>query len=1160
MAWEDFGDTTARSQRGQTTRSIGGVNPVATKEVKPKTSLGSWAGNVAKQTGDVVGGFLMKTGEYTVNTPRYAYDGVKPFLNTVAKTVTGNLNADNKNIESQRLQLDQQLDSFTQAYKSGKMSKANYTAALKQYGEANTALSKGSKELEQQLDKETRDSMVSAATTAATVLAAGKLQLGASSKIANPLLRSTTSAGVRNNVKNDVLQVILKQNGTKLEQAVTKIPAVRDLVYRNMLYLGKREGQKLAGETAAQYVAREGKQLAIGMLLKRPILYETNITGAQEVLDKVLEGNYGDAVKQSAWLSTQMLSGGPLGATARSVGWLKGHSQKLTFGQGSFVDEISKQIGNGKSTQIAEYLNTLKAAGKEDEYKWAERIFRRMQGVNMHMADNDAQRAANMVLQHWEAYGIPLNGVTPKRAAELFDNWEKADDLKNVFIKAGRFPDVHPGEAGRYVVVRWDREAKDGLAYQIKEIGDNPQSLAEMLQAWRLSPGNAAGQNEILTNKIDEIFNTAFKERPNGGAADLIAERIKQLSAASITTKDVPKELRNQLSKLGFTIAIPSKTAKQFGKTTPAMAYEETPRLVTAAQNGNKEIFDIANEPQPQLNFLAGLLEKMGISPIETNAAANRALSQQVVANLDELGDVAPKLGLSFRPGSDTVSGGQVILSRLQRFVERMKPNQLGELFVANRAIGPAVTDIRQLTNAEVMQALNIDKATAKAVQRVIVDAYSKVPMEYRGLGPKIVDNLYKLNPTGHLSYRGYSRAQSALRYTYNPFFRVQESVETAALSRAQARTGLWLKSKDELDAGARILDESGIFTTGMSGEAAQDLVLGRITANLTQGQKRNLAGLGMAMAKSRGVSLEEMVQKYPDEVGDALRVIVQYPNKGVLNSSLARTLNVAFFPMRYNLKVTKLAAEILSREAPSTQLAVINSLFNMRDWFKSDEGIVWQSEHADAIKVFNWITPINSIEYGLERLTRRPDSFGEMGSLGGLPLGVITQMLDSQGIITINNPYVDTKTGDVLPKYIPETTKARAATAMGDLLNSMFTYPGRTLGLPGKNATINKVVRTFIATNGKDFEKQLRTEDLTPLQQNWVRVLKGDTSEEAIDALYNSAAPGQFNWYTLPPLNLPMRERTEQLQKIEKRTGLPTKASQKKAKKAKPTALPLSR
>lgn len=1433
-------DTIARSKRGQASYS-GGAKPIADSTVSaPLPNVVQWAKNFGSETLHMGEALAKKTGSFILNTPKYTYEGMKPFLDATAKVVTGNLNADNRQIESQRTQLDTMLNNAVVSYKSGKMSKDNYNKVLQEYGKSNQDLAKSAIDVEAQLAKQTHDIPVSAATTAATILLGGRLQLDSTPTAA---LRRTATAVSSADAKNTVVNSIIDQNATKLEKAFTTIPAVRDLLSRNLQYLGRREAQQLMGETTSQYVAREGKALAINMILKRPILYETNIQGAQQVYDKMIEGNYGDAAKQAAWLGTQMLKGGPLGASLSGLSWLKNKATKLSYGQGSFIDEISRQIGTKQSTQVADYLTNLKTSDPE-KFKEAERVLRIVQEANLQMANNDAAQAANRVLQHWDEYGIQLDKVTPEKVVGLLKNWSDAHELKNALIKGGKIPGVAKNEADRFVVVRWDVAARKALADKLSEAGDDIQKQVDAYNTWRLVPGNAAGQNFILTNKIESILS-------KGLTGDELAQQVKDLSAASVMSKNIPDKYKAQFAKLGFAVAEPSEATKLTQKITPSVDYNDTRKLVTAVQNGpvtttidnpdlknvsdniikdaqksntfdeflntqaiyrgqkkefeklqtvagsdalsniligrgvfttsdsslakkygenvftlkkpkdakrildlsnasteqmdrlgiakstqklykelldegpdtgyygkiynidgkdwrvanivtdsrtgetqyklanlsygggqkyiNKaefeakyppkttynsqvtaedilfeqivekylpkdvtwnqvkyggpdavsdnlyiddvrdrtlqklkeqgfdwikhqggiragggeklhdvyialddkvlknvdkaklekiynaaknptitntfypsEIFDIAQAPQPELNTAARTLESFGVSPVESNQVANRVLAQQVVADIDTA--MAKQIGFSTNSNADTPEAGRYILSKLKQYIEDKQPSKIGNLFVANSAVGPAISDIRQLTTKEIMEALSVTSEQAKAISKAVVNAYAKVPMEYRGLGDKIVDNLYKFNPL----QKYYSRIQSALRYTYNPFFRTQESFETMALSKAQARTPLWMMTKDELNNGAKILDEAGIFKTGLSGEAAQDLVLGRITANITPGQKRNLAGLAMSMAKSRNMTLQQMLEKHPQDVEDALRVVVQYPNRGILNSSLARTLNVAFFPMRYNAKVTKLSAEILAKEAPSVQLAVINSLFNLRDWLKSDEGIKWQSANNEAIQVFNWLTPVNSIEYGMQLLTHKPNSIGQLGSLGGLPLGFITQMLDSQGIINLNTPYVAPKTGDVFPKYIPETTKARAATAMGDLLNSMFTYPGRVLGLPGKNATINQVVRQFIDTHGTDFEKQIQTDRLTPLQQNWIRVLKGDTSQEAIDALYNSAAPGQFNWYTIPPLDLPIRTPYQQTQPVQQRTGLPKKASGR-SKKVKPTALPIA-
>jgi hypothetical protein len=70
---------------------------------------------------------------------------------------------------------------------------------------------------------------------------------------------------------------------------------------------------RVAGESTTQWLERSGKQLVAGMLIKRPVFYQTNIGGGQEIYNHIMEDkNYGAAATQTAWLGTQMLAGGPL--------------------------------------------------------------------------------------------------------------------------------------------------------------------------------------------------------------------------------------------------------------------------------------------------------------------------------------------------------------------------------------------------------------------------------------------------------------------------------------------------------------------------------------------------------------------------------------------------------------------------------------------------------------------------------------------------------------------------------------------------------------------------------------------------------------------------------------------------------------------------------
>lgn len=1121
---------TTSLKRGTTSRNLGAIPIAPTTAPTPRLGV---VGQVVDKAAAVGGqtlniGSMMgkKTAGFVANT---ALDVAKAAVLT-GKTAVDYATQRNQNkIYSEMSQeLSNRQDKLIAAYKSGKVSKENYIKALEGFSKAQQEISKDVKKISTGPTPIERAMAVT--ETAVNILTLGSV--GLAEVGGKQAFQVAAKEGVFKGsiYGRSALNALVDEAATPLEKVAMKVPAVRALIIRNLEQGGKREAQMLAGETIDQYLVRDSRKIAVNLLIKRPIFYQSNVGQAESLYHNILEKDYSGALTDAAWLGSQMIEGGPIGFFAKNASLLKSSVGKLAYGKQSFIDEISKKIGNGNPAQIGRFLTTLEKRAP-GEFVEAEKTFRILQETNLRTSGEDVQKAVSNLLTHYEQNGYDLASITPSKLYRDMSNWAKADELAQRTLKSGLVSGISPEDASKYVVVRWDQGTRNSIASQFINVEPGSVPRMALLDSLASQPAAGWGNNETLMTKLRNIVVTEQTGKD-------IERAIKNIDTGTLISGNIPKKVAQELAALGFSIAEPVG-----GRITPIVDFENTRKLVSAAIQGKSEVFDLATEPMPVLESIARSLEQAGLSPQAANGEATRRLSESVVANLSELG-MGQTLGLVDTQGGDIIKGGQVILSRLQGYVENKKG-----LFGIGKS---AVTDIRQLTYSEVSDALKVSKDEAKTISQAIMNGYKEVPLEFRGLGDKVVDALFAYNPL----QKYYSRVQAALRYTYNPFFRVQERVETKLLAHTQASNLIWNKSRSELNLSAKVLDESGIFTSSLPGEAAQDQVLGRITANITQGQKRDLAGLAEDIAKSRGMTLQQLVAEHPDDVDDALRVVVQYPRKGILASPLARTMNLAFFPMRYNFKVTQLAAQALVKQPPSVQKAVLHSLFSMKDWLKSDEGIRWQSQHADAIQVLNWVTPVNSIQYTMNLLGHKPDSIGDLGQLGGLPLGLITQILDGQGILNLNKPYVNPKTGDVFPKYIPNTTKARAATAIGDLLNTMFTFPGRTLGLPGKTATIRNVVKQFIDTNGTDFEKRIETERLTPLQQKWVQVLKGDTSPETLDSLYNSPAPGEFNWYTLPPLRLPMKEP----QPIPRRTNLPTKASQKTTKgpKVKNKAIPL--
>lgn len=981
-------------------------------------------------------------------------------------------------IQHMNEQLDKQEDDLTRAYRAGKVSKDDYANTLRSLSEAR-----------QQLTKKGTDPIVSGPTpeeramqvveTGVNVLTFGKYK---------PIQSIVTQTG--KGIATHGIEKTLFNAGKGLEDAMQKIPAFRELVLRNHQSFLDQSVKQLAGETTAQFLTRNSKNVAIGLLIKRPIVYQSNIGLAHDFYNDIITGDYNQALKDAGWMAAQMVGGGPIGWAARNTKLMAGKVRKLALGKNSFIDEVSKRIGSGMPNQIASYLEDLKVNNPK-EFEHAEKTLRIAQEVNLRVSNDNALHAAGAVAAHYEQNIGELASLTPKKLIKHLSGWATADKMAQ---KLGP----------NYVAVRWDKPTKDALVTKVLEAGDDLNAMAKAVGDMAAKPGAGWGNNQILMTRITNIIRKAE-------SAEEAAKAIRNIRTTPTMSKDIPKSMAKRLSKLGYTLAEPHG-----GRKTPSVDFKDTRKLVSAVSSGTSDIFDETVAPQPQLAALAGALRKIGLSPESNTNVAYDKLSTALVSNLNDLG-AASDLGLS---GDDTPKGAKFILSRLQMYIEKQAPNPYLNALTGGRNNQSALQDVRQLNVKEIMEALpGASKKTAQALQKAILKSYTDVPMEFRGLGMKAADYAYRVPGAST-----YYRIQSALRYTYNPFFKAQEVIETKVLTHMKANNLLWMKQGAELDRVSLLMDESRIFTSGYTGEATQDLTLGRLQANLLKTQKRDLAGMALDIAEKRGTTIEKMLRDNPEEIADALRVIVQYPNKGILNSSLARTINTAFFPMRYNVKVATMVAEEVAKLPPTVQTAFVHSLFKMGDWLKSDEGIQWQSENADAIQIFKYFTPVGNITSVLSMLTPgRPDSIGELGLLGGLPFGVISQMLEAQGVIHLNTPFVDQKTGNVMPDHIPESAKARAATAVGSLLNSMFTYPGRVIGLPGKGEMIRGSVDTFIHTGNDEYLQQVRTQALTPLQRKWIDVLSNpNVTQDQIDQLYVTPSPDSFQWYTLPPMHLP--------------------------------------
>jgi len=398
------------------------------------------------------------------------------------------------------------------------------------------------------------------------------------------------------------------------------------------------------------------------------------------------------------------------------------------------------------------------------------------------------------------------------------------------------------------------------------------------------------------------------------------------------------------------------------------------------------------------------------------------------------------------------------------------------------------VKDLRMMTTKDVTRALGVTNDVAHSVQRAIVDAHIQVPLAIRGMGDSIVDWSYKL-PASSPIVRRFTKLQGAARFSYNPFFQYLRVIpKTEILSEAEGggaikalftgRTSQISGIRDALHQGG-FLQETGHLGNVISGEAegAFGFVGRNINKKLLPGQEVSIAGLIDSQAQRMGMGWQEYLQTNRQAALDTIQMIAEYDrNSTFLNSPLARTLNIAFFPFRFDTKVAIIMGRNLAKSSLVTQVSVINGIMKGHAFLNTPEGQAWYQQNATAIGLINYITPFATMsEVFQSLLPGRDHSLGNFGAVGGLPFGWLPALLDSEGLTHFNQPGMDAKTGTMFPTFVPTTDKGQLAVAVEDLLGQLFSYPGAMIGLPSKGS-ITRNIATGLTTANKSKDMKLVT------------------------------------------------------------------------------------
>lgn len=993
--------------------------------------------------------------------------------------------------------MSNKLQTLTDMYKQGNISQSQYKTELNSWMKEQQQLTSRLSDLSTRINTDggnLEKSSIDATAAVLTVMTAGgaavadgALDAGESATAAllNSSAADTAMSGVEDTVGKLATDAVAFKGAPSIIQS-----NVKDAVLKTLF--------NASSNMTSQQIARA---TASHLLLSYPLTFNAMSSTGQQLYTELQSGKYGDAIKTAAFNAALLLSGGPIGKALQLGGKGLGIAKNAVFGENSGLDELSRQIFNGDSAAAYNFI--------KDDPQLSRNIGATL-NTNIAAENGDIVKGVNRIVNGLRNASWDIDGTPGETLLKDMDNWASSQrQLTESLVSKG----MEPADAARYVVGRWTvSDANYVAAHLTAQTPGIVKTTEDYLQDWdslkSANPNASWANNEGLDRQITSILES-------GNSPGKIDSDIRTIEAQFGNIPNVSKSVARQLAKKGYVGIEPANLEAPF---------KEGTALKTQFTSGSEDFFLKTTQPLPVLDSVGSLLTNVGLSPDAATQRVYDVFSSNMAENLKEA-DFLPNIG-----GYTAEENADGIAKSLANYVHNMKPSLKS----------PPVTDYRQLTLKDIQKAIGgISREDAKTVRAVLMDSMLQVPLSVRGLGDKIADLNYKINPTAG----AYGRLQGALRYAWNPFFQMRLSYKAEFLSQIEAGgkfptiagTNKMLQivmpeKYQELDDISKTLESNGIFGGGYAAEGADEQAAGyaNLQHELLPGQKRSISGLVGVMADRAEMTPEQFVQSFPNETKDTVRMILQYdPRANFLNSPLARTLNFAFFPFRFNLKVSTIIARQLGKQSLGMQFAVVKGMMQAHQFLSSAEGMQWYSQNADVIGLFKYFSPLETLSSIAQALGAKPGNVAAYGELGGLPFGWIPGLLNAEGLINTNTPYVNPTTGAIAQQYVPISTRGRAQAAIEDFIGSIFTYPGSTVGLPSKTSLDVKIAQGLVpgGSTNDDFNKI--TPQLTPQQQQFqqaVQQLNGTANQQAATTP-GSGGPTQNP--LLPGVNVPVQPST---------------------------------
>lgn len=779
-----------------------------------------------------------------------------------------------------------------------------------------------------------------------------------------------------------------------------------------------RTSLRLADD-AFGFGSKFGKSLPMniaGKLARNSLIVQPTFQDIGRLPGQISSGDYTGAAINAALLGTGALKNGPIGSARNLLSAASSKIGKQFIGNAGVFDKV--KIAGNKSVYSAFETLAKKSPKQAEKVRDTLRVF----DDYLVRQWGDSKTAAKAFQEYIGDRNLSKMSLTT--LTKELDNFRNSDTaIKKVALKLAKKGELLD-EAGNKISV--EQAAHIGA---VRSPGGSTNDLLA---------GLSTSTNQQQTAEVVANF---AKNNPQFVANRQNQRMLEGIAESGKYGEDAVKQAKNSFTK----------TKQVFASN---KAIEAPGGFVGGMRSGidfrkADEVGDITHGKDGVLSGVGRLLDRAGISPRSSSEGQARFVSDKVRKGMDEaLDDAGVK------------RSANEIITKLR--------NQSDAKW--------GVFDIRQLRPGEVADALKVNKAEAKKILGAYKKAVMKLSAEERGLAGKLTDLNLNYNPLA----KYYSRVQNVAKYEKNPFFSIQERVETR-LGTA-ALTGSTRKPFKDYKPQIDELEKAGFWkNAGFGSEGADVGNITNISSKLKKGQKATIAAGIEQLAGKQGKTITEFVTdpKNADIMQD-FKTIVQYPDRGFTSSNLSKMMNLVAFPTRYNIKIAQFAVKQLAKQPGLVQAQVLRSLGDYNEFMNSPEGIKFQSDNKEALGLFNYFTPMGNIQQVMNFFRGKAKMPADFGLIGGLPFGVITQALQGQGLMQTDTPYVDPRTGEIYADKIPQNLKARAYQLLSDVIGTMYNYPGRMAGAPkgfGKGDLNDFVPKMIFGEPEKgDFQSVKRT------------------------------------------------------------------------------------